>query len=94
MGLNGPVTSKDRWAEGDLVARFPGWTVRIQAPAVIAADGILGAGMVTILGALHRSVTRTAGPLAQPRTGHGTGTYRFDDHVVSYNMGKLSILVL
>ena len=74
MRPSGPVTSKDRWTEGGPEARFPGWTVRIQALVLIAAEGILGAEIATILGGLHPSVTRT-GLGAPPRTDHVTGMF-------------------
>lgn len=76
MCPSGPVTLKDRWTEGDLEARFPGWTVRIQVLALIAAEDILEAEIATILGALHRSVTRT-GLGVPPRTDHVTGMFLF-----------------
>lgn len=74
MRLNGPVTSKDRQMEGDLVARFLGWTARIPAQVRIAAEGILEAEIITILGAHHRLVTRIG--LGHPlRTDHVKGTF-------------------
>ena len=74
MRINDPVTSRDLRTEGDLVVRYPGWTVRTVVRALTAADGHLGAETAMIQGALHRSVTRT-GLVHPPRRGHVMGTF-------------------
>lgn len=83
MHLNAPMTSKDRWTEGDLEVRFPGWSGVFLDQVLTAAEGILEAEMVTIPDVLRRSVTRI-GQVPLPRidtiTDIDTTTHTATDH--------------